>query len=98
DHLIERGTPILRAAHTTVHKLNRRPSPRFNVAAEFLELILWLLIEGGHAGVDRSSHPQELITTGSTVQLPNVKERKCSLQHRRRAAALDDFEEIGAKK
>ena len=73
DHLIQRRPTILRAADTAVDKLDGGPSSRFNVAAEFLELILWFLIEGGNAGVDCSSHLPELITTRSAVQLPTLE-------------------------
>ena len=76
DHLVERRPTILRAAEATIHKLDRRPSSRLNIAAEFLELVLRFLIEGGNAGVDRSFHLQELITTGSAVQLPTLEVRK----------------------
>ena len=56
DHLIERRPAILRATDAAIYELNRRPASCFGAAAEFLELILRFLIEGGNASVDRSSH------------------------------------------
>ena len=52
EELVERRPAVLRAADAAVHILDRCPTAGLAVAAEFLELVLRFLIEGGDAGVD----------------------------------------------
>ena len=41
---IERGASVLRAAHPAVDVLGRLPCTGLHISAQFLELILWLLV------------------------------------------------------
>ena len=55
--LVERRPAVLRAADAVVDVLHGRvPAAGRDVAAELGELVLGLLVEGGHARVDGSSH------------------------------------------
>src|SRR5688572_27237485 len=53
---IEPRAPVLGAADAPVHELRPGPAPGLDVAPEFLELILRLLVEGADAGVDCGLH------------------------------------------
>ena len=42
---VEGWTPVLRPAHPTIDILDGRPASGLAVAAQFLKLVLWLLID-----------------------------------------------------
>ena len=54
--LIEGVASILRSAHTAIYVLNPGPSSSLDVPAEFIKLVLWLLIDRRDSGIDRRSH------------------------------------------
>ena len=56
DELVERRASINSTADTPVDELLRDPASSGNVAAELSELVLRLLVERTHAGVDRGTH------------------------------------------
>ena len=56
EELVECRPPVLGAADAPIDVLGGRPMARFDVATQLGQLVLRLLVERRHAGIDSGSH------------------------------------------
>jgi hypothetical protein len=56
EQVIQGWPALLGPTHTAIDVLHCRPAARLDVAPQFLQLVLWFLVEGTHAGIDGGPH------------------------------------------